>query len=572
MKEYEEQASIHSFVSNTLADNFLKLARVNLLTGEYEFIKKEEDLEYTGGDLPDIFSYIKQQVADKIVMSEHIEDYLKFSNPNYVQKRIFSGEKHIVQSYKRKTKTGYMWVTFEILAPTDCSMENPWVVFSWRAADSDTTTMLDSLAALSLIYYKILKINLTHDTFEIIKAADSERRLYDGLTKISDWWRLFCEDGNVDENDIEAYTEFTDLNRLRDAFGKNPTRHSCRYNRKNGDVFRYAQMDLIPSIEYTEENKVVLLFVKDVHDEHLLEEQRRRQLLDTYHRDSLTMLYNRHKFNEDVEQLQKENAEMFTCAYIDVNGLHELNNHLGHRKGDDMLCTVADALITYFPNERRYRIGGDEFVVTSTSLSTEAMTRIILQMREKLLEDDYEFSFGVESGGGNMLFKVVGAAELKMRKDKEEYYKHNHSRRKNRAMNNQLEQIMTEKRDAEHFLDIIATKFAGVYLVDLKRDEVRHIYIPHYFQKLLQETDFCFSKAMNLYVSKFVDSEYRSAFDRVIDYGELEKLLDEKSEVAFPYKKVDGSWKRLRIMRIDETDNPDDREAIWIFSNGAQEM
>ncbi len=67
-------------------------------------------------------------------------------------------------------------------------------------------------------------------------------------------------------------------------------------------------------------------------------------------------------------------------------------------------------------------------------------------------------------------------------------------------------------------------------------------------------------------------SEYRPEFDRVIDYSELGKLLDEKSEIAFPYKKVDGSWKRLRIMRIDETDSSDEREAIWIFSNGAKEM
>ncbi|MFR3751206.1 MAG: diguanylate cyclase domain-containing protein [Enterocloster sp.] len=32
------------------------------------------------------------------------------------------------------------------------------------------------------------------------------------------------------------------------------------------------------------------------------------------------------------------------CIYIDVNGLHEINNHLGHQAGDRMLKTISGHL------------------------------------------------------------------------------------------------------------------------------------------------------------------------------------------------------------------------------------
>ena len=79
----------YSFVKNTLLDNFLKLAKVNVLTGEYEFLKydaamKEDSFE----NIPNIYKYIEKQVADNLILSEYAVDYLNYSNPEYVKKRI----------------------------------------------------------------------------------------------------------------------------------------------------------------------------------------------------------------------------------------------------------------------------------------------------------------------------------------------------------------------------------------------------------------------------------------------------------------------------------------------------
>ena len=277
------------FIANVLLGDYLKLACVDLMTGKFEFLKLDSmlhDDSYANAD--DIYSFIQQQVDDGIIISSYSEEYRRFSDAEYVRKRVFSGERRIVQTYKRKTSDGSgMWVTFAIISSADCTPEHPFAVFSWRETDTD---------------------------------------------------------------------------------------------------------------------------VRMLHEE-------RQELVENCYRDALTLLYNRHQFNEDLEKIQENGNGRLTCLYIDVNGLHEMNNHLGHKKGDDMLCSVADAMKRCFPEERNYRIGGDEFVMLSRTLSKSSAEQLTAKLRQILAEDNYMISVGIESAENpTVVYQVVGAAELAMRK------------------------------------------------------------------------------------------------------------------------------------------------------------
>ena len=560
----------YSFVRDTLLGNFLKLAKVNVLTGEHEFLKYDTVMQEEGYEtISDIYTYIRKQVNDKLILSEYALDYLKYSDPEYVKKRIFeTGDKRIIQSYKRKTHDGYISVTFGIVVPNVISMENPWALFYWQKADTNTTTMVDALSTLSTIYYKILKINLTTDAFRIIKIDHMERDgVINRIEKITDWWQQFMEEGRVFQEDIVVYQEFTNIERLRELFRENSSRtQSCRYRRKIGDHWRWVQMDLIPSIEYKDDDQILILYVRDVHDEYMKEKRNREALLEEYQRDALTRLYNRHKYNEDIEKMSKSDISHLTACYIDVNGLHELNNKLGHEKGDDLLCSVADALKKYFPDEYVYRIGGDEYVVLTSNLSKQSVEQIIVQVREELLKDNYEISVGIESGQREIaIYKIIGAAELAMRTDKERYYKQKGDLRKNRALNEELEKTLAEKKKAERFLDMISDRFNGVYFVNLKQDTIQYLYIPYYFLELLEKADSSYQKAMQIYLEKYVKWEYYDAFQEVLDFERLRKRLRTEKVVSFSYLKVDGHRMYLRITSQDGQSEDLD-ETIWVFS------
>ena len=77
--------------------------------------------------------------------------------------------------------------------------------------------------------------------------------------------------------------------------------------------------------------------------------------------DMLTGLRNRNCYEHPLEYYITKNVESLCCLYIDANGLHELNNTLGHAAGDEMLIYIGNSLKTIFGTQDTYRIGGDEF-------------------------------------------------------------------------------------------------------------------------------------------------------------------------------------------------------------------
>ena len=568
-KNVNEQADLGTFIKSSLVECFYRIFKVNVNTGEFEVYKDNglfADDELRG--IPDIYAYMQRLISDKIIFPEYTTICRRFTNPEYVRKSVFSGEKRIVQSYKARTTKGIQWVTFTIMVGHDCGPENPAVLFTWREADSDAMTLLDTLPTISTLYDKLLRINLTNNTYEpVIVDSDEQGRLVGGVINMYEWWAGYSQSGNVATEDMGAFGTLTKTGSLQKRFAEDPTPVNFRYRRKVDGEFRWAQLELSPSVEYSEENQVMLLSLRDVHEEYTEHLRRRQELLDTMNRDALTSLFNRLKFKEDIGKLrEKDNGQNFTCLYVDVNGLHELNNLLGHQKGDDMLCCVADTLKKYFPDDSVYRIGGDEFVALSTQLSKSEVEQAVNKVRRDLRRDNYEISVGIETGAcGGHAEKIVEAAEIAMRNDKENYYKNNGDRRRKRQMNEELEQMLVEKHDSDRFLGVIAQQFTGVHFVDLENDTSRYIYNPDFFSEFLEETDGCFSAAMRLYVEKFVKPEYYVRFDDILDYNKLDKELSETGAVQFTYQKINGAFMNARILRVDGNRNAKP-ETIWIFA------
>ncbi|MEA1870828.1 MAG: diguanylate cyclase [Candidatus Bipolaricaulota bacterium] len=93
------------------------------------------------------------------------------------------------------------------------------------------------------------------------------------------------------------------------------------------------------------------------------QEQLRQQAV----RDPLTQLYNRHYFNE-VIRFEIERADRYdhpvALMMLDIDGFRAVNNHLGHLKGDEILCSVAKIIEeSVRTSDRVIRYGGDEFLI-----------------------------------------------------------------------------------------------------------------------------------------------------------------------------------------------------------------
>ncbi len=83
--------------------------------------------------------------------------------------------------------------------------------------------------------------------------------------------------------------------------------------------------------------------------------------------DALTGVYNRRsgyaKLNAIKKDSAKKNCRIVIC-YLDINGLKEVNDQLGHDAGDELIQSVADVIrASIRGNDFLARVGGDEFLL-----------------------------------------------------------------------------------------------------------------------------------------------------------------------------------------------------------------
>ena len=111
--------------------------------------------------------------------------------------------------------------------------------------------------------------------------------------------------------------------------------------------------------------------------------------------------------------------------YIDVNGLHEVNNEKGHDFGDKMLKFIASAIKSTFSSELTYRIGGDEFICFVPDKSEEDIEALLHNMNEIIEKENYHIAVGYKVSPIRhiSLESLIDEAEKRMLNDKREFYK-----------------------------------------------------------------------------------------------------------------------------------------------------
>lgn len=90
--------------------------------------------------------------------------------------------------------------------------------------------------------------------------------------------------------------------------------------------------------------------------------------------DSLTGLLNRISFEELVTQQLELHQTPFAYILIDLDNFKYVNDHFGHKSGDEVLLFVSELLRSIFSAPDTIgRLGGDEFVVFVPSANDENM-------------------------------------------------------------------------------------------------------------------------------------------------------------------------------------------------------
>ena len=147
--------------------------------------------------------------------------------------------------------------------------------------------------------------------------------------------------------------------------------------------------------------------------------------------DSLTGLYNRNKFNQDLNIEQGPNQFGIGVACFDLNGLKEVNDRNGHRAGDVLICRAAECLKKGFEG-KAYRIGGDEFVVIDNTLSEDDFKAAVYAVQKTMEHDGISCSVGISWRNSQYnIREQIDEADRFMYEQKRKFYcQRQHDRRK----------------------------------------------------------------------------------------------------------------------------------------------
>lgn len=149
--------------------------------------------------------------------------------------------------------------------------------------------------------------------------------------------------------------------------------------------------------------------------------------------DAMTGVFNRRTGFEKLKQLYKnieKNEKLVSVCFIDINGLKDVNDFLGHDAGDELIIAVTRGIQNNIrSNDFLARLGGDEFLIIFEGLdeaeAEAAWQRIVAEYEQINATENRRYlisaSHGIEtiSGSSNeYIDSIINQADEKMYREK----------------------------------------------------------------------------------------------------------------------------------------------------------
>lgn len=139
--------------------------------------------------------------------------------------------------------------------------------------------------------------------------------------------------------------------------------------------------------------------------------------------DQLTTLGNRHAMEEYISNIESDTS--IGIVYCDITGLKRMNDTMGHKMGDELICRASESLKSAFGEYGLFRIGGDELLAICAGIDGDTLQNRVEFLRKKSVENSVNLAIGsaMEEKFENNLQKIMSKAEKLMYQEKNEYYR-----------------------------------------------------------------------------------------------------------------------------------------------------
>jgi hypothetical protein len=157
----------------------------------------------------------------------------------------------------------YVWVTFECIVPNVFSKNSPWVLYTWKIADTEVAARQDTMNIIDKTFKTILKVDGFSGNCEIIQIDKDEEALGYHISKHYSTWNGNIIDNNlIHPDEVDAYKEFSDLRNITSKLAASDKPLKFQYRRRVGDIYHWVCMTVSKSLEYSDEHPVLMVMVQ----------------------------------------------------------------------------------------------------------------------------------------------------------------------------------------------------------------------------------------------------------------------------------------------------------------------
>lgn len=407
-------------------------------------------------------------------------------------------------------------------------------------------TVSQAINVLSRTYHKILKVNLTNDSYEVIKVRDDEKEQISEFETFSGWVRNFADRGMVYEGDINIYRNRLELGSLRNFFTDN-NRFRLRYRRRTDGVYRWVFMEILPDEMFTPQNQIVWLYVQDIHDSYVHEMEVQRELEHFCKYDTLTGLSNYYSYQTLCRNFAaSDNKTSIGVIFADLNGLKLVNDTRGHTAGNEFLRSFTRKLVDNFQKDTIYRISGDEFLIIQQNCSHETVGFMSDNFTAILNQEDVpQAAIGYAwSENPHHIEDVARDAETHMYESKEKFYEQHPEYKRGIAE-------LNYKREIDAILQTLSNSYAVMSTIDLLHNRYRvlkslagtgHYPTADNYSTLIEE------------MIPMVDPNYQELVENFFSIEHLKSEFMKNQTLVCEYKNLRGRWHQATFKIIETLD------------------
>ncbi len=284
---------------------------------------------------------------------------------------------------------------------------------------------MDILYSMAEIYDNVNLIDFVEST-EMSLRDGEQKKIFIDMEKQTHTAMNQRIKNSVMPDQLGEFLRFTDITTVRSRL-KNRKVISSDFLSMDAGWFR-AQYITVDSAEDGTPD-VVIYTTRNVDDE----KRREEYLLRISMTDELTRLFNRRRYEEDLDKLRNsEIPDDFVLFSIDLNGLKRVNDNKGHKAGDEFIKGAAELMMHAMRDVGNvYRVGGDEFLALTYTANPEAVKK---DMQNRAKEWRGVYTDNMSLAIGYAAFKDHGdataddlerIADARMYEEKEKYYLEN---------------------------------------------------------------------------------------------------------------------------------------------------